>query len=92
MIYFKSVTFQQTLQVYKVSVLPNFQCFFEKRQGTSSLTQTFADLLSIGSNQSLLKIKIRCERPTGELCCVFERHKKCSFPERAWNIFLSITV
>lgn len=65
---------------------------WKKRQGTSSLTQTLADLLTIGSNRSLVKIKTRCERPTGELCCGFERHMKCSFPERYWNIFLSVTV
>lgn len=32
-IYFKSVRFQQSLQVYQVSVLPNFQYLLEKKTG-----------------------------------------------------------
>lgn len=42
---------------------------WKKLQGTYSLTQVFADLLSVGSNWSLLKIKTRRERPTGS-CAV----------------------
>lgn len=51
-IYFQSVSFQYNLQVYKFSVLPNFQ-WLKRRQGTASLIQTFAGLLSIRSNQSV---------------------------------------
>lgn len=86
------LVFNSVYRYLRFQVCPIFSTCLKNRQGRSSLTQTFADLLSIGSNRSLLKIKIRCERPTGELCCGFERRKKCSFPERAWNIFLSITV
>lgn len=51
-IYFQSVSFQYNLWVYKFSVLPNFQ-WLKRRQGTASLIQTFAGLLSIRSNQSV---------------------------------------
>lgn len=84
--------FNRVYRYIRFQFCPIFSTCLKKRQGTSSPTQTFAVLLSIGRNCSLFKIKIRRERPTEELCCGFERHKKCSFPERAWNFFLSITV
>ena len=86
------LVFNRVYKYIRFQFCPIFSACLKKQTRVHLPLLTFADLLSIGSKQSLLKIKIRCERPTGELCCGFERHKKWSFPERAWNIFLSITV